>query len=220
MFNKKLKILCIVLGIIITFISIFIIKRDYVTKSERRFKLEYERFNGKTSLSFEKSYPKVSINIHNNISYISEKEMINIVKNKTGIILLAYPECIKMRLMLNTFLDTCNKLGVDKIYYLDAYSIRDEKVKEKDNINTLRKASREYNELLELLGDEAVDYKEVNDGSKRIYFPTIIFVKDGKIIDLYKTEDTEDEISFNKLSKDREKEFIKLLENNIKKIKE
>lgn len=219
MSNKNLKILCVVLGIVIIIISILIIKREYVTKSEKRFKLEYENFNDKTSLSFEKPYPKVNIDIHNNIEYISGKEMIDIVKNKTGVILLAYPECIKMRMIMDTFLDTCNKMGIEKIYYLSSYSIRDEKVKEKDSINTLRKATKEYNQLLELFGNKAVDYKEIDDGSKRIYFPTIIFVKDGKIIDLYQTSDVEDETSFNNLSKDEENKFIETLKKYIKKIK-
>lgn len=215
--NKRLKQIILFLVLVIVVIAIFIIKKEYVTGDEKKFKKEFEYFNGKTSLRFSESYPSVEIEKHNGVKYISGSKVVDILENGTGVILLAYPEGIRSRILLQDFLEVCYHENVKTIYYFNAYSSRDEKERKDDSVVTLRAGSKNYKKILKLLGEGASPYQEVNDGSKRIYFPTIIVVKNGKILYTYQASG-EEESSFDKLTKKQKQKFRKKLKENIKKI--
>ena len=215
--NKRLKQIILFLVLVMVVIAIFIIKKEYVTGDEKKFKREFENFNGKTSLSFSEAYPSVKIEKHNGVKYASDSEIVDRMENGTGIILLAYPEGIRSRILLQDFLEVCYQENVKTIYYFNAYSSRDEKEQKDDTVVTLREGSKNYKRILKLLGDQANPYQEVNDGSKRIYFPTIMVVKKGKILYTYQATG-EEESSFEKLTKKQMQEFRKELKENIKKI--
>lgn len=215
--NKRLKQIILFLVLIIIVIAIFIIKKEYVTGDEKKFKREFEYFNGKTSLRFSEEYPEVKLEKHNGIKYVSSAKVVDILENGTGIILLAYPEGIRSRMLLQDFLETCYHENVETIYYLNAYSIRDEKEMKDGSVVTLREGSKDYKKILKLLGNQASSYQEVNDGSKRIYFPTIIVIKSGKILYTYQASGGE-ESSFDKLTNNQKQKFVQELRKSIKKL--
>lgn len=75
-------------------------------------------------------------------------------------------------------------MNIDKIYYLNNHEDRDTKTLEDGKVVTTKEGSENYQKLLEILDDYADVYDGLNDESiKRIYFPTVVFVKDGKIVD-------------------------------------
>ncbi|MDD3452962.1 MAG: hypothetical protein PHN42_01625 [Bacilli bacterium] len=152
------------------------------TDDEIKFKKEYESLNNKNS---EKGYQYLNLNIieDNNIEYIDQYEVIDILKNKTGIIYFGFPECPWCRNMISTLINTSYEFGVDKIYYYNAYDIRDIKhLDEQGNIITDKEGTDEYYQIVDLLKDYLGIYEGLNNESiKRLYFPTVVFVKNGEI---------------------------------------
>ena len=88
------------------------------------------------------------------------------------------------RSSLKSLFSALRKNNINNLYYYNAYESRDEKtVSEDGSISTIRKGSKTYYKMLALLGDKADTYLGLNDASiKRLYFPTVVVVKNGKII--------------------------------------
>ena len=143
------------------------------------------------------------------------------MKNKTGIIYFGFPQCSWCRSAIEVLIDAKDEMNIDKIYYYNDYGSRDEKYLDSEgNILTLHKGSDEYYEILKLLGDRANVYEGLNDESiKRLYFPTVLFIKDGEIVDMHVSTVDSNKDAKKKLT---DKEY-KLLKNiyitGIKKIK-
>ena len=57
--EKKIWFIIGLIIVVILILSIFTVKNTKVTNDEKRFKKEYERFNGRTGLSTGKKYKKV-----------------------------------------------------------------------------------------------------------------------------------------------------------------
>ena len=98
--------------------------------------------------------------------YRSAEEIINILKNGTGIVYLGFPECPWCQAYLPYLNDLAKDLHVEKIYY---YNILEDR---KNN-------TKEYQEMVKILSDY-LQYDE--EGNKRIYVPAIIAVNEGKIV--------------------------------------
>ena len=150
---------------------------------EMKFKEEYESLNGKKDKKGN-DYVEISIPDDNKMVYATYDEIIDVIKNKNGVIYFGFPECPWCRTSVPILIDAINELGIDKIYYFNALDMRDEtKLDENGNVVVVKEGTDEYKELLELLKDYISEYKDLNDPTiKRIYFPTVIFVKDGKVI--------------------------------------
>ena len=60
-----------------------------------------------------------------------------------------------------------------------------------------KEGSKDYYEILDLLGEKASVYDGLNDETiKRIYFPTVVFVKDGEIVAFHEgTVDSQEDAS-------------------------
>jgi len=173
----------ILLFIMATLSYIMIINNNDTIK----FKNEYEKLNQK--------YYSVSINKNLKIKYSSYKEVFDIINSKTGIIYLGYPTDDNSRFAINTLLNVIENNNVDTtIYYLDihqdrdSYTIEDDKlVYSKDSKGKEIKGVDNYFKLLDMLDEYLdeyiiyVDDKEYKVGEKRIHFPTIIFISEGKI---------------------------------------
>lgn len=116
------------------------------------------------ALKFKEEYKKVDDN--NVFVYRDMEDIIKILENGRGVVYLGFPECPWCQAYVPYLNDVAKEVGIDKIYY---YNILNDRKEETDN----------YKKILELLGE----YVEYNDeGNKRIYAPTVIFVKDGEII--------------------------------------
>lgn len=185
-----LPILCLCMAII-SYISVTNLNTDAI-----KFKKEYESLND-TKVN-NKKYKKVEINKNNPIKYSNYDEIIDVIKNKTGVIYLGFPECPWCRNAVPVLLDVARNNNIDTIYYLnilnerDSYVVKDGKIEyAKDDKGNDIKGTDGYLKLLKVLDKELEDYviefegKEYNTNSKRIYAPTVIFVREGKVIGLH-----------------------------------
>lgn len=156
-----------------------------------KFKNEYENLNNE-------EYLEVNIDKDNPIVYADYDKLLEVINNGTGIIYLGFPECPWCRNALPVLLDVAKKNNVDIIYYMnilnerDSYIVEDGKlVYAKDEDGNEKKGTEGYFKLLEALKDELSDYiisydnKKYEVGEKRIYAPSVIFVKDGKVLGIH-----------------------------------
>lgn len=146
------------------------------------FKEEYETLNGKTIEN--NTYQKVSIPEDNAIQYSNIEEVLHLLKEGTAIIYFGAPDDFLSRSIIETLLNTANMVGIETIYYLNATEIRDTKHLDiNGEIVTEKEGTKEYYQLLDVLEPHLPIYEGLkNETIKRLYFPTIVFVKDGEII--------------------------------------
>ena len=157
-----------------------------------KFKEEYESLNGKTFYQNYK-YKDVTIPEDNPIKYSNYKEIIDIVKNGSGVIYLGYPECPWCRSMVSVLMEAANNTNISTIYYLNMHDVRDEyELSDNNEVKLVREGQEGYQELLETLDEILLDYTiKDSDGveysvlEKRIYVPIVIFVHDGTIVDYH-----------------------------------
>ena len=102
----------------------------------------------------------------NRFTYRSIQEIINILKRGTGVVYLGFPECPWCSEYVIHLNEVATASGITKIYY-------------KNILNERKNNTEEYQELVAILSDY-LRYDE--EGNKRIYFPAVIVVKEGKII--------------------------------------
>lgn len=167
--------------------SIILIGCSNVTKNNSdslNFKKEYESFNGKTINEIK--YHDVTINEENIVIYSNYEEIFNILEEGTGIIFFGTPESQLCRGMVSILLESLDSVGVDKLYYLNNSDDRNIlSLSENGNVVVEKEASPNYSKLLDILKDEASVYEGMNNSEiKRLYYPTVVFVKDGNIVDV------------------------------------
>lgn len=166
-------ILCLVV-LVIGIISFIYLRPESM---ETHFKLEYESLNGKND------YIDVNIPSDNNIVYADYEQIFDILDG-TGVIYFGYPECPWCRNAVPVLIEAAKEAEVDQIYYLNNNEDRDTKTLKDGKVVTEKEGTDNYNKLLEKLGDKASTYEGLEDNSiKRLYFPTLVVVKNGEITD-------------------------------------
>ena len=119
--------------------------------------------------------------------YSTAKEIVEKIENKdTFIVYFGFASCPWCRSMIETLIQSAKDNGVDTIYYVDVYGIRD-KITVNDSGELERDAGdKNYMKLLELLDDVLSDYSvedssgnSVDTGEKRIYAPNVVAIVDG-----------------------------------------
>lgn len=218
--NKKIIYLICLLLVIIIILSCITVSKNKLTKDERYFKKEYEKYNDKKDLSNNK-YINVDIMEDNGVKYLNGKETVSFMKNKTGIIYFGYPQCSWCRSAVEVLLDAKSEMELDTLYYYNAYGDRDEKyLSPEGEVLTLHNGSDEYYEILKLLGDKAEVYEGLNDDSiKRLYFPTVLFIKNGEIKKMHVSTVESNKTKNKKLTAKEYSELKKIYIDGIKKIK-
>ena len=222
-----LPLLCLIAAII----AYFKLDIKNIESDALKFKKEYEDYNGVEVGEYK--YSNLEISEDNPIKYSTYDELINVIKNGTGIIYLGFPECPWCRSALPVLFDVAKDNDVNIIYYLniknerDSYVVEDGKiVYELDNEGNEKKGTEGYFKLLEVLDDYLSEYTLSLDGEiyktgeKRIYAPTVIFIKDGKILNLHVSTVDSQESGFDKLTKKQEQELYDIYEEYILEIKE
>jgi thiol-disulfide isomerase/thioredoxin len=185
---KKEIIIITILAVLTVLLSCLKIYKNNETQSDNiKFKEEYESLNDTYNEKTGKNYMSISIDEDNKIEYVDGEEVIDILENKTGVIYFGFPECPWCRNAVPVLIDAANELQIDKIYYYNALEIRDEKQLDDDgNVVTTKEGTKEYQKIIELLKDYLPAYAGLNDDTiKRLYFPTVVFVKDGKVLGLH-----------------------------------
>lgn len=116
------------------------------------------------SVKFKSEYSNVGEN--NVFVYRNINEIISILNNGTGIIYLGFPECKWCQAYVPYLNEVAKEFNLEKIYYFNILEDR------KNN-------TKEYLQIVDILKDY-LNYDE--EGKKRIYVPTVIAIKEGKII--------------------------------------
>lgn len=178
----------VILSAILIIVMISGIVTNYSTnKSDNiKFKKEYEILNGQKNAN-NKEYISITIDKENPVKYATYEEIKELLEEGTAVIYFGFPECPWCRNAVPVLLDAAKELGIETIYYYNALEIRDKKSLDKNgNIVVEEEGTKEYKELIEIMYDELPTYDGLNDETiKRLYFPTVVFVKEGKIIGLH-----------------------------------
>ena len=193
--NKKAKVITgVIVAIILVIMGYFMFsKKDdgpsyTITNDSLKFKEEYEGLNGKDNGN-GKNYLSIDIKSYNPISYSNYEEIFDILDKGTGVIYLGFPECPWCRNLVPVLVDSALEEKVSPIYYLNISSDRNTlSLTKKGKIKTEKKGTEDYLKLVDILKDYLPVYDGLKDDSiKRIYLPTVIFVKDGKVLGLEET---------------------------------
>lgn len=185
--KDKYKIILMVVVLTIGFLTMFLKSNEKETKSDAiSFKEEYESLNSKTN-SQDKQYLSINISDDNVIKYASFEEIKEVLTKKSGVIYFGFPECPWCRNIIEPLFESAKEEGIEKIYYFNAHDIRDKKHLDDDgNIIVDDEGTSEYHELIKIMKDYLTPYEGLeNNDIKRLYFPTVVFVKDGKIKDIH-----------------------------------
>ncbi len=205
------KIIYVVIAVLlIAVLGIFLMNDN---SGFNKLKKEYESLNGQKNDNGKK-YPEVKLENSNvKIIYASYDQVFNVLK-KDGIIYFGFPTCPWCRNALPSLIKAADEAGVKEIYYMDNKDDRDIKTLEDGKIKEEKKASNDYEKLLKELGDKVSVYEGLNDDSiKRLYYPTVVVVKEGKITDYIEGTVDSQKDPYKPLTKDEQKELVKKYEN-------
>lgn len=218
--NQKTLIFLILTIFIITIgICVFLIYSSKTNKTldSEKFKNEYESLNGKQYLNSNNEYIdylNVSLPKDNLYVYKNTNEIINIIKNKTGLIYVGNAENPSCRNIVSVLNDAATETKLENIYYLNIENIRSSYEVVNGETQLLIRGSKEYYELIELLDDYLQYYtiidddnKSYNIGEKIINSSTVLVVKEGKILAFH--ENTIEGLAKNEKLNDQEKEQLK-----------
>lgn len=154
---KRALIITSIICLLLVIATIIILNNDSL-----RFKLEYESLN---RIPYENGRKiPVSIPWNNSIKYIEEKEVLETLKTKSGIVYFGYNSCPWCRNVIGIVIETARENQIKPIYYVDIHHAIDG-IKE---------------ELKECLDE----YLRVDEETREkvLAVPDIYFIKDGKII--------------------------------------
>jgi thiol-disulfide isomerase/thioredoxin len=217
---KKIEIIALILAALVAIIIIYI-KPNEVKSDALKFKEEYESLNGEYDETRKHDYLEVKIDSDNVIKYSTIEEIENILENGTGIIYFGFPECPWCRNAVPVLLEAAKDMNIDTIYYYNAYSIRDKKTLKDGEIIIEEEGTEDYKKLVELMYDFLPAYSGLEDDSiKRLYFPTVVFVKEGKIVGLHTSTVDSQEDPFTELDKEQKEELKTIYTDYINEVYE
>jgi len=205
-------LLLVVIGIIIN-------NKMNVKDDSIKFKEEYEVLNNQDT-GYGKKHKEVNIDKNNPMVYTTFDEIFDILEDGTGIIYFGFPECPWCRALLPELLTVADDLGIDKIYYLNCKEDRDiKKLDDDGNVVTEKEGTPNYNKLIEKVGKYFWSYDGLNDESiKRLYFPTVLIVKDGEVKDIHIDVLDGFDDPYRDLTKDEKNKLHGILEEKLEKV--
>lgn len=162
-------------------------KESIETADEIKFKKEYESYNGKKREGQNYQNLEMKIPVQNKIVYNTASEIVQFLKTGTGVVYFGFPTCPWCRNAVPLLIDVAKEEGLKEIQYFNALTIRDTKhLDPKGSIVTDKAGTKEYEEIVRLLQEYLPSYEGLEDDSiKRLYFPTVVFVKEGKIMGIH-----------------------------------
>lgn len=218
--NKE-KIIIIALPILCAVAAILsYLKLINTDVDSAKFKKEYESLNEKGI--------EIKISEDNPIVYADYDKLLEIIENGTGIIYLGFPECPWCRNALPVLFDVAKENKVETIYYMnilnerDSYIVEDEElVYATDEEGNEKKGTEGYFKLLDALEEHLSDYvilfedEEYETGEKRIYAPSVIFVRDGEVLGIHVSTVDSHEDPRKKLTEEQYEELYTIYEDYI-----
>ncbi len=231
--EKIMLILIPILSVVLIAIAYFKVigETKKVTEDSIKFKDEYETINNTENAS-GKTYNKLDIEKSNPIKYSNYDELLDIIKSKTGIIYLGFPTCPWCRTAIPVLFEAAKNNKIDTIYYLNIKNERDFYVVENGKLtynldangNEI-KGTEGYFKLLDALDEHLNDYiiefegNTYEVGEKRIYAPSVIFVRDGKVLGIQVSTVESQTDPYEPLTKNQHDELYDIYNNYIKLMK-
>jgi len=185
-----------IISLILIILSVIVVtgceKKETKLTDAEKFKEEYESLNNTTNEKNGKKIRNLSIPEDNPMIYKTAEEISKMIDNKeTFIVYFGFKDCPWCRSVVEELINVAKDKNIGRIYYVDVKEIRDVKeVTEEGKVETTKKGSKGYYELLEKLESVLDDYtlydkdeKEIIDG-KIIYAPNVVAVSEGKAIKL------------------------------------
>lgn len=169
-------------------------KEENVINSDATiFKNEYESLNNVVREKDGKTIKEITISSNNPVDILTEEETIALLENGTGILYFGFSDCPWCRSMLPVLLTTLDNMNIDRLYYLNIKNIRDTLVLgEKNKVEVSEEGTKGYYKILELMDEvlepfylKSSDGKQIDTKEKRLYAPTVVAIKDGKIVDIH-----------------------------------
>ncbi len=146
--KKYIIILAFIISIVIFFIISLIIPKETVSMDSKKFRSEYKE-----------------VSKNNVFVYSTSEEIINILKNGTGIIYFGYKESLWCQKYVKYLNEVAIDMGVNKIYYYDF-------------LNDKEKNTNAYQQIVSILDN----YLKDDEKDKQIYAPITVTVKKGEIV--------------------------------------
>ena len=146
-----------------------------------KFKAEYEALNG-TKTDSGNEFLDMSISKSNEIVYADINKVMEILDTE-GVIYFGFPECPWCRNAVPVLLEAAAEEEVP-VYYFNAKPYRDDlSLDDAGKVVVNKEKDEEYQMIYDKLYDSLPVYDGLNDETiKRLYFPSVVFVKDGKVI--------------------------------------
>lgn len=180
-----------------------------------KFKTEYEELNEK------EGHLAIEIPEENPMVYATIDEIMDVIQVDGGIIYFGFPECPWCRNALPVLLEAAEEMEVDTIYYYNAREGRDKlELKDDGTIEVLQEKGEDYQQIYDALYDHLNVYDGLEDDSiKRLYFPTVFFIKDGQVITMHEsTVDSQTDPSI-PLTAEQHEELKTIYIDSIKKMR-
>lgn len=208
----------IIIGVLISllfFVSYNNVQTKY-TKDEIKFKEEYESVNG-LELAEDYILKTLDIKSDNNIVYVDDNEILDLLKEGTNVIYLGWNKCNWCRSVVPTLLEVMSDNEIDKIYYYDFKELRTAYENDTDE-----KSVKLYENIIEIIGEDITSvFAETSNraGEKKVLAPTVIFVKDGSYEGLHAVSVSSQEKATDELTKVQKNELYDIYQKLVNKIK-
>ena len=141
--------------------------------------------------------------------------------NGTGIIYIGFKTCPWCRTLIGPLLEVADSKN-EVINYFDISAIKSTFEIKDNELKMTKKGTNNYYKMLELLDEHLEDYYLTDEegnryatNEKRIYSPTLISVKDGKIMDIHVGTVSSQESGYDKLTSEQEKELKDIITSLI-----
>lgn len=231
--EKDKKILLVIVGILMLvatslgILAIWKSKDNPTLKSDAvKFKEEYEFLNGQVNEDVKMNYPLVSLSEDNPFIYKTDDEVVKILENGTGVIYFGFSSCPWCRSMVPSLLKAAESTNLSEIIYVDIKNIRDKLslddnnqiVVEDEGTNGYKEILKQMDEVLEPYILTNKDGKKVPTNEKRLYAPTVVTVKNGKIMDIHVDTVSSQKSGYNPLTEKEQEKLFQIYQKMILKL--
>lgn len=191
-----------------------------------RFKEEYEALNGSVNESNKMTYPTVEVSDENPIRYLSDDEAAERLKNGTGLFYFGFSSCPWCRTMIPILLKAAGNTNLGEVNYVDIKNIRDQlTLDDNDKVVVTDEGTNGYKEILKVLDSVLDPYylknkdgKNIDTKEKRLYAPTVVVVKEGKILDIHVDTVSTQKTGYTPLTEKEQEELYNIYQKMILKL--
>ena len=191
-----------------------------------KIKDEYAKLNNMINESNQRSYPNVILCEDNLFYKANEEEVIDIL-NSEGIIYFGDYKDAYSRTLISLVDKISKELNSEKIAYLNIFDIKDEIDLDDLNEPIIKKeGSSGYYKILKILDEYLPNYyltsetgEKIDTLEKYIIVPTIVFVKNGKVVNIKTGTIDSQKNGYDALTSDEEnkirEELTEMFKNNL-----